>query len=197
MTPLGRYSRLTPTARPLRVLGSSYQNTSLRVRYSRAAFCAHAPTSRIPIERSRGGRSPRAEQAGQLRRPSSPARLVQHDVDCVQPSLHSDLADEHEHVERAGLGHVHNEGEVLDVQASAPARSSLGDHARHPRIPPHCCISKQMASKLSTASSSNTAVGESTARTTIKHACSHRRHERRERRDQRHGRSARLGGSII
>ena len=35
MTPLGRYSRLTPTARPLRVLGSSYQNTSLRVRYSR------------------------------------------------------------------------------------------------------------------------------------------------------------------
>ena len=58
---------------------------------------------------------------------------------CVQPSLHSDLADEHEHVERAGLGHVHHEGEVLDAQASAPASSSLGDHARHPLISPYRC----------------------------------------------------------
>ena len=48
---------------------------------------------------------------------------------------------------------------------------------------------------LSTSSSINTAVGERTARTTIEHACSHRRHERRERRDQRHGRCERLGGS--
>ena len=75
-----------------------------------------------------------------------------------------------------------------------PASSSLGDHARHPLIPPHWCSNKQMASKLSTGSSSNTAVGERTARTTMEHACSHRRHERRERRDQRHGRCARLGG---
>ena len=62
------------------------------------------------------------------------------------------------------------------------------------RIPPYRCSNKQMASKLSTGSSSNTAVGERTARTTIEHACSHRRHERRERRDQRHGRCERLGG---
>ena len=48
-----------------------------------------------------------------------------------------------------------------------------------------CCI-KEMASKLATGSSSSTAVGERAARTTIEHACSHRRHERRERRDQRH-----------
>ena len=110
------------------------------------------------------------------------------------PCRTADLADEHEHVERAGLGQVHHEGEVLDAQVSAPASSSLGDHARHPLIPPHWCSNKQMASKLSTGSSSNTAVGERTARTTIEHACSHRRHERRERRDQRHGWSARLGG---
>ena len=110
------------------------------------------------------------------------------------PGRTADLADEHEHVERAGLGQVHHEGEVLDAQASAPASSSLGDHARHPLIPPYRCSNKQMASKLATGSSSSTAVGERTARTTIEHACSHRRHERRERRDQRHGRSARWGG---
>ena len=62
------------------------------------------------------------------------------------PGRTADLADEHEHVERAGLGQVHHEGDVHDAQASAPASSSLGDHARHPHIPPHWCISKQMAS---------------------------------------------------
>ena len=46
---------------------------------------------------------------------------------------------------------------------------------------------KQKASKLATGSSSSSAaVGERAARTTIEHACSHRRHERRERRGQRH-----------
>ena len=35
MTPPGRCSRLTPTVRLLGVLGSSYQNTSLTIRYSR------------------------------------------------------------------------------------------------------------------------------------------------------------------
>ena len=44
---------------------------------------------------------------------------------------------------------------------------------------------KQMGSKLATGSSSSTAVGERTARTTIEHACSHRRRERRERRERR------------
>ena len=103
-----------------------------------------------------------------------------------KPGRTADLADEHEHVERAELGQVHPEGDVHDAQASAPASSSLGDHARHPLIPPYRCSNKQMASKLATGSSSSTAVGERTARTTIEHACSHRRHERRERRDQRH-----------
>ena len=82
---------------------------------------------------------------------------------CI-PCRTADLADEHEHVERAGLGQVHHEGDVYDAQASAPASSSLGDHARHPLIPPYWCSNKQMASKLATGSSSSTAVGERTAR---------------------------------
>ena len=47
------------------------------------------------------------------------------------------------------------------------------------------CSIKEMASKLATSSSSSVAVGERAARTTVEHACSHRRHERHERRDQR------------
>ena len=48
------------------------------------------------------------------------------------------------------------------------------------------CSIKEMASKLATSSSSSVAVGERAARTTVEHACSHRRHERHERRVQRH-----------
>ena len=44
---------------------------------------------------------------------------------------------------------------------------------------------KQKASQQAReGSSSSAAVGERAARTTVEHACSHRRHERRERRDQ-------------
>ena len=105
------------------------------------------------------------------------------------PGRTADLADEHEHVERAGLGHVHHEREVLDAQASAPASSSLGDHARHPHIPPHWCSSKQMASKLATGSSSSTAVGKSQEDRTHHdraRVLASPPPERRERRDQRH-----------
>jgi len=45
---------------------------------------------------------PRAEQAGQLRSPRTPHVLEQQGVVGVQASLHTDLADEHEYVERAG-----------------------------------------------------------------------------------------------
>ena len=83
-----------------------------------------APTIRTPVERTRGGRPPHAEQAGQLRRPSAPHLLVQQDAVGVQPSLHSDLADEDEHVERAGLGQVDHDGAVHDRQAPTPASSN-------------------------------------------------------------------------
>ena len=43
-----------------------------------------------------------------------------------EPTCTTDLADEHEHVERAGLGQVHHDGEVHDAQAPAPATSSCG-----------------------------------------------------------------------
>ena len=44
-----------------------------------------APTIRTPRERSRGGRSPRAEQAGQLRSPRTPHVLEQQGVVGVHP----------------------------------------------------------------------------------------------------------------
>ena len=97
---------------------------------SSSAGAAHAsnsepaPTIRTPVERTRGGRPPHAEQAGQLRRPSAPHLLVQQDAVGVQPSLHSDLADEDEHVERAGLGQVDHDGAVQDRQAPTPASSN-------------------------------------------------------------------------
>ena len=97
---------------------------------SSSAGAAHAsnsepaPTIRTPVERTRGGRPPHAEQAGQLRRPSAPHLLVQQDAVGVQPSLHSDLADEDEHVERAGLGQVDHDGAVHGRQAPTPASSN-------------------------------------------------------------------------
>ena len=106
----------------------------------------------------------------------------------MQASLHTDLADEHEHVERAGLGQVHHEGAVQDGQAAAPASSNHGACAGHNLVPQQQCSTKQMASKLATSSSSNAAVGEKVACSTIRwspRARMHRRHERRERARQR------------
>ena len=109
---------------------------------SSSAGAAHAsnsepaPTIRTPVERTRGGRPPHAEQAGQLRRPSAPHLLVQQDAVGVQPSLHSDLADEDEHVERAGLGQVDHDGAVHDRQAPTPASSNhVACAGQHPVAP--------------------------------------------------------------
>ena len=178
---------------------ASQQQPSSSAGAAHASSSEPAPTSRTPIERSRGHEEAVLHSQNKLANSEGQAHHTYScswfSLDC-EPGRTADLADEHEHVERAGLGQVHHEGDVHDAQASAPASSSLGDHARHPLIPPYRCSNKQMASKLATGSSSSTAVGESerTARTTIEHACSHRRHERRERRDQRHGRCERLGG---
>ena len=78
----------------------------------------------------------------------------------LQPSLHSDLADEHEHVERAGLGHVHRDGAVHNGQAPAPASSNHGACAGQRPVAPQQSSTKQTTSKLATSSSSNAAVGE-------------------------------------
>jgi hypothetical protein len=79
----------------------------------------------------------------------------------------TDLADEHEHVERAGLGQVHHKGAVEDGQAAAPASSNHGACAGHNLVPQQQCNTKQMASKLATSSSSNAAVGEKVACSTM------------------------------
>ena len=57
-----------------------------------AAQCSSsepAPTIRTQRERSRGGRSPRAEQAGQLRSPRTPHVVEQQGVVGVHASLHN------------------------------------------------------------------------------------------------------------
>jgi hypothetical protein len=62
--------------------------------------------------------------------------LVQQDAAGVQPSLHSDLADEDEHVKRAGLGQVEHDGAVHDRQAPTPASSNhVACAGQHPVAP--------------------------------------------------------------
>ena len=63
----------------------------------------------------------------------------------------------------------------------------IGACDRHSLVPSQMCSAKQMASKLTTSSCSNTAVGEKVASSTIEPASQHSRHGRREsKRDQRH-----------
>jgi hypothetical protein len=105
----------------------------------------------------------------------------------------TDLADELEHVERAGLGQVHHNGAVHDEQAPAPASSSHGACAGHNLVPQQQCSTKQMASKLATSSSSNAVVGQKVARSTAEPTSPYRRrHGRRERARQRRIASARI-----
>jgi len=102
------------------------------------------------------------------------------------PARTTDLADELEHVERAGLGQVHPDGAVHDEQAPAPASSSHGACAGHNLVPQQQCSTRQMASKPATSSSSNAVVGQKVARSTAEPTSPHRRrHERRERARQR------------
>ena len=97
----------------------------------------------IPAARSRCRRSAHREKDLEEAVLHVPNRLVNsgvhacHAYSCSRVSLDSeptcttDLADEHEHVERAGLGQVHHDGEVHDAQAPAPATSSCGDLVQH------------------------------------------------------------------
>ena len=79
--------------------------------------------SRTPGERSRGGRSPRADRAGRIRRPSTPDPLVQEALVLVVPAGHSRLADEAGHDDEAGTVLGHHDGAVHDVEAPAQASS--------------------------------------------------------------------------
>jgi hypothetical protein len=109
------------------------------------------------------------------------------------PACTTDLADELEHVERAGLGQVHHDGAVRDEQAPAPASSSHGACAGYNLVPQQQCSTRQMACKPATSSSSNAVVGQKVARSTAEPASPHRRrHGRRERARQRRIASARI-----
>ena len=74
-------------------------------------------------ERSRGGRSSRADWAGRIRRPSTPDPLVQEALVLVVQAGHSRLADEAGHVDEAGTVLGHHDGAVHDVEAPAQASS--------------------------------------------------------------------------
>ena len=113
----------------------------------RAVVCCSSstalPTPLIPAARSRSRRSAHRERDLEEAVLYVPNMLVNsgvhacHAYSCSRVSLDSeptcttDLADEHEHVERAGLGQVHHDGEVHDAQAPAPATSSCGDLVQH------------------------------------------------------------------
>jgi hypothetical protein len=82
-----------------------------------------ASTIRTLNGRSRGGRSPRAAQVGQIRRLSTPHPLVQPALVLVVPASYHRLADEAGHDDQAGLGLGHHDRAVHDVEAPAQARS--------------------------------------------------------------------------
>ena len=124
-----------------------------------------APTIRTPVERSRGGRSPRARQASQLRRLSTPHPLVQEALVLVVPASHSRLADEAGHDGEAGTVIVHHGGAVHDVEAPAQASSQHSCMWPALLIAPHVLSTRKVSSKLATSTSSSTAVGEKVART--------------------------------
>ena len=102
----------------------------------------------------------------------------------VRAGLHTNLADERERVERAGMVQMHHDGVVHDGQAPPAASSSHGACARPASFPPPVCSTREVSSKLVTGSSSSEAVGKTVARHAIEPRSSHGRHGGRERRGQ-------------
>ena len=148
----------------------------------------------IPAARSRCRRSAHREKDLEEAVLHVPNRLVNsgvhacHAYSCSRVSLDSeptcttDLADEHEHVERAGLGQVHHDGEVHDAQAPPPASSSPDTCARPASVPPNVWNTQEVSSKLATSSSSSEAAGETAACHAIEQRSPHGRHGEREQR---------------
>jgi hypothetical protein len=145
-------------------------------------------------ERSRGGRSPHAEQAGQLRRPSTPHLLVQQDAAGVQPSLHSELADEDEHVTASRPGPSKwNMMELFmtDRHQHLPAATMLhvldSTPLRHSRTSQSNVVGQQASSRRAAAAARRSARGPHAARsgsrartaaTSGESAATHRRRHR-------------------
>ena len=100
----------------------------------------------------------------------------------VRAGLHTNLADERERVERAGMVQMHHDGVVHDGQAPPAASSSHGACARPASFAPPVCSTREVSSKLVTGSSSSAAVGKTVARHAIEPRSSHGRHGGRERR---------------
>ena len=148
-------------------------------------------------ERSRGGRSSRADWAGRIRRPSTPDPLVQEALVLVVQAGHSRLADEAGHVDEAGTVLGHHDGAAHDVEAPAQASSQHKTACGHTARSATLWSTRKASSKLAMSSSSNAAVGETAARRTVERRSSHIRHGGRERRDRYLPRPSRRVGEVF
>ena len=106
-------------------------------------------------------------------------------LDCT-PAITTDLADEHEHDERAGPGQVRHDGAVHDRHQLQPAAAMV--LVIDPAFSCHMCSTWKVSSKLATCSSRAAAVAQRSARRqqqlAIEPRSPHGRHGERERRGQ-------------
>ena len=110
-------------------------------------------------------------------RPSSSSKLSV----LVVPASHNRLADEAGHDDRAGLGLGHHDEQSMPSKHQhKPAQLHVASIAMLV-VAPQLLNTRKVASKLTTSSCSNAAVGEKVARRRIEPTNPHRRHGRRGR----------------
>ena len=99
----------------------------------------------------------------------------------VVPASHNRLADEAGHDDRAGLGLGHHDEQSMPSKHQhKPAQLHVASIAMLV-VAPQLLNTRKVASKLTTSSCSNAAVGEKVARRRIEPTNPHRRHGRRGR----------------
>jgi hypothetical protein len=155
-----------------------------------------ASTVRTPRGRSRRGRSPRADEAGQLRRPSTPHVLVQI---CAagcrwtarQPSQSTSQTHTSTTSEPSWTRSTTTKPITTHRHHHQPA-ASTGACGRH-SCSAHICSTQQVSGAHTTSRCSSAAVGEGPSRSTVESTSPHSRlHGRRERRDHRANQPSRI-----
>ena len=159
---------------------SSSSGKAHRAGAARPGSSKPASTIRTPQGRSRGGRSPRAELAKSGGRARHICWCRKLSVLVVLAS-HNRLADEAGHDDRAGLGLGHHDEQSMPSKHQhKPAQLHVASIAMLV-VAPQLLNTRKVASKLTTSSCSNAAVGEKVARRRIEPTNPHRRHGRRGR----------------
>ena len=104
----------------------------------------------------------------------------------VVPASHNRLADEAGHDDRAGLGLGHHDEQSMPSKHQhKPAQLHVASIAMLV-VAPQLLNTRKVASKLTTSSCSNAAVGEKVARRRIEPTNPHRRHGHEGEHNQRH-----------